>query len=186
MTGESLKAPREYASWLPLLDRFREGDDSALTVMEQGSIDWTNVVAERWTQQVSSAVTTRLTAISKLLQVGLDRARGDAFAISRALLDTRRALQPLRLFVALPCLPENVKNHLQSEVERWAKETQEVLEKNAKEIRTDNGRLLKIIRDSSLTVQIDSRLQPVEKSVAANASAPVDDEPLRHGRRVIL
>src|SRR5258706_353072 len=126
MTNNHQTAPSEYASWLPLLDRFRDGDDSVLALMQQGSIGWTNVVAERWTQQVSSAVSVRLTGISKMLQVGLERARGDFFAISRALLDARRALQPVRQFATLPCLPENLMSHLKSEVERWARETQEV------------------------------------------------------------
>lgn len=172
-----LNTPHEYASWLPLLDRFREGDDSVLDLMHQGSIPWSSVVAERWTMQVSSALEARLKRVSKQLQLHLDRARGDGFAIARALLDARRALQPLWHFVAIPCLPANVGDHLKSELTRWASETQAALEKHAGEIRADNGRLLKTIRDNSLTRAADGHLPPAAKGA---------EPPPPSGRRVIL
>ncbi|HKG13375.1 MAG TPA: hypothetical protein VKB12_08545 [Pyrinomonadaceae bacterium] len=169
--------PRGYASWLPLLDGFRDGDDSALELMRQGSLEWTSVVAERWTAQVTSAVEARLQSVSKRLQLGLNRSGGDAHAVARTLLDARRALQPLREFASIPCMPEGVGEHLRRELERWARQTQETLEKGAKEIRFDNGRLLKVIRDNPLT--------------AAAAPAPPSHEEgaceaARRPRRVIL
>src|SRR5689334_18421769 len=123
--------PRTYAEWMPLLDRFRAGDDSALEPMQNGSIEWTNVVAERWTRQVAECLTTRLQGLSKQLQTGLDRARGDYFAISNALLLTRRALTPLRAFARISSLPPDVTTHLDSELNRWAAETQNSLERHA-------------------------------------------------------
>lgn len=169
--------PSAYASWLPLLDRFREGDDAALDLMRQGSIEWSNVVAQRWTQHVTAAFEGRLQAISKQLQLGLNRSSGDAFALARSLLDARHALQPLRAFISLPSLPEEVRNHLQSELERWATQTQDRLEKGAQEIRADNGRLLKIIRDNSLAARAET---------SPPAATEIDDAPPRRGRRIIL
>jgi hypothetical protein len=171
--------PHSYATWLPLLDRFHDGDDSVLVVMQQGSIEWSAVVAERWTSQLSAALGQRLTMLSKQLQLGLDRSRGENFAVAQALLNARRALQRLREFASIPCLPDNVKSHLNNEVDRWAKETQRVLEENAAKIRTDNGRLLKTMRDNPLTAIALAAEQ------AAIASADVADTPVR-GRRVIL
>ncbi len=170
--------PRAYAEWLPLLDRFRDGDDVVLDALHQGSIEWSSVVAERWTQHVTSALAARLQSVSRRLQLNLNRSGGDAFAVARALLDARRALQPLSAFVALPCLPEHVAEHLKSELARWTNETQAQLEKNAREIRTDNGRLLKIMRDNSLTT-------PMETAPPAAATDTVE-QPTRRGRRVIL
>jgi hypothetical protein len=173
-------APNSYAEWLPLLDRFRAGDDSSLETMQQGAIEWTNVVAERWTRQVADALTERLQSLSKQLQVGLDRARGDYFAISNALLLTRRALGPLRTFVSLPALPIDVRNHLTSELNRWATETQKSLERHAETVRHDQGRLLKTIRDHTLTAAAEAA-KTSAGSQATDAGAP----PVR-GRRVIL
>jgi hypothetical protein len=172
------EAPHSYAGWLPLLDRFREGDDSALELMRDGSIDWSSIVAERWTSQVSSALERRLTMLSKQLQLWLDRSRGESFAVAGALLNARRSLDRLREFVAIPCVPDNVKNHLRTEIDRWAVETQKVLEENAAKIRTDNGRLLKTLRDNPLTVV--TAVAEKKATISADAGPPV------RGRRVIL
>jgi hypothetical protein len=170
--------PHSYAGWLPLLDRFREGDDTVLELMGQGSIEWSAIVAERWTSQLSSALEQRLTALSRQLQLWLDRSRGESFAVAGALLNARRSLDRLREFAAIPCVPDSVRKHLESEIDRWARETQKVLEENAAKIRTDNGRLLKTLRDNPLTVVTAVAEQKVTTST--DAGPPV------RGRRVIL
>jgi len=165
--------PRGYASWLPLIDNFRDGDDSVLELMRQGSLEWTSVVAERWTAHVTSAVEARLQSVSKRLQLGLNRSAGDAHAIARSLLDARRAHQPLWSFVSIPCMPESVGEHLRRELERWARQTQETLEKGAKEIHSDNGRLLKIIRDNPLTTAVSPpQPPPFEEDAPETACRP--------------
>lgn len=172
-------APQSYAQWLPLLDRFREGNDSVLEAIRDGSIQWTNIVAERWTRQVTDALTGRLKGVSKQLQAGLNRAGSDSFAISNALLGARRALAPLRAFVAMPSFPDNVREHLGRELERWVAETQRSLEKSAMEIRLDKGEILKAIRGNPLNATSEC------EQARAN-SQPVPADPLPRGRRVIL
>jgi hypothetical protein len=174
-----MNGPQSYAEWLPLLDRFCAGDDSALEPMQCGSIEWTNVVAERWTRHVADSLSTRLQALSKQLQTGLDRARGDYFAISNALLLARRGLAPLRAFINLPALPADVQNHLTSELNRWATETQKSLEHHAEGVRNDQGRLLKTIRDHPLTAVIDTPPAPSTRT----SDCP---NPPGRGRRIIL
>ena len=173
MTG-----PHVYAEWLTLLDRFRVGDDSVLGVMQHGSIQWTNVVAERWTRQISDSLTTRLQTLSKQLQANLDRAGGDYFAISKALLVTRQGLSPLKAFVSLPAVPAELRKHLESELERWTIETQESLERHAHGVRHDQGRLLKTIRDHSLNT-------PMQAVVDKSAQGQEEPAPVPR-RRVIL
>ena len=175
-----MNGPRTYAEWLTLLDPFRSGDDSGLKAMQNGSIEWTNIVAERWTRQVCEALTARLQALSKQLQTGLDRARGDASGISNALLGARRALGPLRAFVSLPCLPEGVRNHLEAELNRWITETQNSLERHAAQVRHDQGRLLKTIRDHPLGAVSVNRSSPPD------AGSNQDPIPPVRGRRIIL
>jgi hypothetical protein len=172
------EVPRSYAAWLPLLDRFREGDDSVLDLMRQGSIEWSGGVAERWTSQVSSAVDRRLTMLSKQLQLWLNRSRGECFLVAGALLNARRSLDRLREFAAMPCIPDNVKSHLRSQIDRWASETQKVLEENAEKIRTDNGLLLKTLRDNPLTA--------VAVAAEHRATASPEAGPAVRGRRVIM
>jgi hypothetical protein len=173
--------PNTYAEWLLVLDRFGAGDDATIEVMNQGTLEWTNVVAERWTRQVSSCLNGRLASLSTRLQTMLDRAKGDYFAISNALLVTRRSLTPLRAFVRLPVFPEDVRQYLVSEVERWASETQKSLEAHAVKNHDDQGRLLKTIRDHSLVARLSA--------AATSPPAPTPDDranPPVRGRRVIL
>lgn len=172
--------PRVYAEWLALLDRFRDGDDTVLGAMRQGTIEWTNVVAERWTSRVAETLTARLGALSRKLQTGLDRSRGDVFAISRSMIDARRSLGPLRALASLPCTPEDVRKHLESELERFIKQTQETLEKGAREIRRDKGLVLKAIRDNPLTSALNSDISQVSFSSESSEGTPT------RGRRVIL
>jgi hypothetical protein len=175
-----MSGPRAYAEWLPFLDRFRTGDDTALEAMKSGSIEWTNVVAERWTRHVADSLDSRLQALSKQLQTSLDRARGDYFAISNALLQARRGLAPLRAFVSLPALPNDLQGHLASELTRWATETQKSLERHAEGVRHDQGRLLKTIRDHPLTASGET------PSTAPASEGSESAAPIGRGRRIIL
>lgn len=154
--------PRSYAEWVLLLDRFRAGDQEdqvLLQAMREGSLDWTNVVAERWTKQLADTLTARLTALSKSLQRGLAQSRGDTFAISQAMLKAKRALGPLSELTSLPCLQEQVRAHLNGELSRWARETQESLERGARQDRTDSTRFLKLLRDHALVLPAPSSTQ---------------------------
>lgn len=170
-------APRTYAEWAPLLERFGEGDDSVLESMRAGTIEWTSVVAERWTSRLSEALSARMRQISKQLQLALDRAAGDTFAISRAMLGARRSLTPLHSATTLPCLPGNVRAHLTEELRRFVTETQTGLETGAKRIRHDDGHVMKALRDNPLTTP------PPDSPDAAGDGPP---EPSFRGRRVLL
>lgn len=176
-----MTAPKTYAEWLPLFDRFKAGDDSVLACMHQGSIEWTNVVAERWTKHVADSLTTRLQTLSKQFQTALDRTRGDYYALSNAMLQARRSVGLLSVFVNLPAMPEDVRYHLVSELNRWAAETQRSLERHAEGIRHDQGRLLKTIRDHALTV-----MPAVPSPQDARRDEDENVPPVFRGRRVIL
>jgi hypothetical protein len=175
-----MNGPHTYAEWLPLLDKFRAGEDLVIDSLREGTIEWTSVVAERWTRQVADSLTIRLRVLSKQLQTSLDRARGDYFAISTALLLARRGLTPLRAFVSLQALPPDVKDHLASELDRWATETQKSLERHAEGVRHDQGRLLKTIRDHPLNTPVDVPPNPPVVQSSESGSPAV------RGRRVIL
>jgi len=143
-----------------------------------GTLDWTNVVAERWTTRVAEAFDARLKAVASRLQLSLDRARGDAFSVSQALLGARRALAPLYAAAAMSCAPENVREHWNGEVARFAARTQESLEASAKRNRADL--LLKALRDNPLTVVVPCL--PSRETDSASV-APVQ---AARGRRILL
>lgn len=170
-------APHTYAEWVPLIECFGAGDDSVLERMRAGTIEWTNIVAERWTLRLSEALSARLKQVSKQLQLAFDRAAGDTFAISRAMLGARRSLRPLHAATSLPCLPENVRAHLTDELRRFVAETQNGLETGAKRIRHDDGHVLKALRDNPLTTP-----QPTSPETVGDGTL----EPPLRGRRVLL
>lgn len=164
--------PRVYADWLPLLDRFRDGDDEALDLMQNGTIEWTNVVAERWTRRVDDAIAARLQAIDRQLQLGFDRSGGESFAISRAMLGARRALAPLVRFASMPGIPPQVATHLNAVLAQYAKSKQEGLERQAANLRHDNGRTLKAIRDNALTLSPVPAGREPATDASSHAAAP--------------
>lgn len=172
----AVSAPATYAEWVPLLDRFRDGDDSVLELLLAGSLEWTNVVAERWTARVAAAFDARLRKVTSRLQLALDRSRGDAFSVSQALLGARRALAPLHAATAMSCAPESVREHFAAEVARFAARTQESLEDSAKRNRADV--LLKALRDNPLTIVV-----PVPSETD---SATVTTAQAGRGRRILL
>ena len=175
-----IQTPRSYAEWLPLLDRFAAGDDVVLDALGRGTIDWTNVVAERWTIQVADALAKRLDRLSKTLQTGMNRAGGDSFAIARAMLDARRALEPLFTLARLPGAPDQVRQHLGGELDRFVTQTQKSLEESSAMIRHDHGRVLKVLRDNPLT----KRAEPIAAAVQSQTHGTCDGRGA--GKRSIL
>ena len=165
--------PGTYAEWLPLLERFRDGDDTVIDALRAGTLEWTNVVAERWTARFSEALNARLQSVSTQLQRALDHAHGDAFAVSSAVLAARRALSPLHAVTALSWAPDPVRQHFAGEVRRYAERTQSSLESSAKRHRADV--LLKALRDNPLTT-----LLPVPV-----AASDVPEAAPRRGRRIL-
>lgn len=179
--GEEMTAvspPATYSEWVPLLERFRDGDDSVLELLLAGTLDWTNVVAERWTARVAEAFDARLKTVTSRLQLALDRSRGDVFSVSQSLLGARRALAPLHAATAMSCAPESVREHFAAEVARFAARTQESLEASAKRNRADL--LLKALRDNPLTIVVPAPLS------RETDTATVTTAQAGRGRRILL
>lgn len=171
--------PVIYADWVVLLERFGSGEDEVVPIMQKGSIEWTNVVAERWTLQLSIAFQSRLRSLSGLLQTAFDRAR-DIDGIANAMLMARRGLGPLQAFIRIDAIREDIKANLAAELNGWATGTQEALERHAEAFRhRDYGHLLKTFRDHPLSAGIAA------SEVTPAPSATVEGNPPSR-RRIIL
>lgn len=169
------RPPRAYAEWLPVLDRFANGDDDALHDLALGEAPWTSGVAQRWTSQVVLAIETRLTALSDSLQRALQRAMNPDDQ-ARALIAARRRLMALNTFAALDCFPKEVQAQLQAQIESWRTSTQSSLEKSAQSVRDDDGRMLKVLKESTL----------VRATVESTAPIPGPNRDGGRGRRILL
>jgi len=171
----SAHPPRAYAEWLPVLDRFANGDDDALHDLALGEAPWTSGVAQRWTSQVVFALETRLTALSDSLQRALRRAMSHDDQ-ARALIAARRRLAALNTFAGLDCIPDEVQARLRAQIESWQTNTQNALEKSARSVRDDDGRMLKVLKENALV------------RATAGSTTPIPD-PSRNGgrgRRILL
>ena len=171
--------PVIYAEWVILLERFGSGEDEAVPIMRQGSIEWTNVVAERWTLQLAMAFQARLRSLSDQLSTAFDRAR-DLDGIANAMLLARRELQPLQAFIKIEAIREDIKANLSAELSGWVTGTQEALERHAEALRhRDYGHLLKTFRDHPLSAGITA------PEAGPTPAAAVDANPSSR-RRTIL
>lgn len=170
--------PTTYAAWQELLDRFRAGADELLPALEGGRIEWSPVVAERWTQRMSEALGDRLRALSTQLQRDLDRARGDRHGIESALVRAGRGLGPLARFCRLPGAPSEVRSHLLGELERWVRQTRSSLEAQAARSRDDQGLLLLSIRSVCLEI-------PAEAAEMPGRTADSEPPAVVRGRRIL-
>ncbi|HEX2206392.1 MAG TPA: hypothetical protein VHG93_01815 [Longimicrobium sp.] len=173
MTGP----PRQYAEWAAALDRFAGGDDACIDAMERGTLEWTAVVAERFTQRLHDAFSARLRDAQRRLGRQLDAARGDEARLAQALIGARHLLAPLARVTRLAALPEPLRTHLVGELARMASTTQQSLEQSARADRHRGERLLAVVLRTPIRVPGDA-----DPACAAPNAAPSSTG----GRRPII
>lgn len=164
--------PTTYAEWAVLLDNFGAGDDEAILAMAAGHLEGGSGVTERWVKRITDCQNHRLTRLDGQLASMLSRTR-DPMALSMTLIVVRKALDLLRAFAAIDAFPEDVRTFLRDQIGDWASRQQTSLERSAAAPRDDRDRLLKLLRDTSLTT-------------VAPAPAHPQTAPGPTGRRVIL
>jgi hypothetical protein len=149
-------APKVYSDWLPLIDRFEKGDDHALEEMKTGQIEWTNVVAQRWSAHIANAVSSRLQLTSRQLQLGFSRCGGNLFAVAQTMLGARRSLSTLVELTGIPCMNEDLRAHLLSEITRFVDESQRSLEKSAMQHGRQGEPVLRVLRENRLRLVLST------------------------------
>jgi hypothetical protein len=160
----ALKPPAVYAEWVPLLDRFAAGEDDVLSLMQGGSIQWSNVVADRWIRTASAALSLRLDRLSQETQRRLARSRGE-FDVLGVLRWVTSQLVPLAAFATLAPLRPDVRDHFDETCRRWVESTQASLIASSSRA-ADQGQLARSLRAAAL------RWPPVAGAVGEAAAPP--------------
>ena len=169
--------PTTYAEWTVLVDRFIAGDDTVLEPMASGTIGWTNVVAERFTQLVANALDQRLSALSQRLNRDLQRANSDHHLFTQALIAARTGLTALDRFAGMPAHEARLREQLRMVVSTWHERTRQSLEQSLERLR-NQGELLSLLRRTPLRATIS--IPPVTQTVAAGRPGEAPQ------RRIIL
>jgi hypothetical protein len=159
--------PTNYAQWLPLLDRFRDGDYDVLPEMQAGSIEWSKGVTERFSRELGEVLETRLKWLTSELQKRLARARGP-FEIRGALGWAQSQLPVLHRFTRLPVLEQRLAAHLDQECSQWVARTISSMQSSAQAQKTDQGETAQMLKQSPLK-------WPPDATISDNKNASIFD-----------
>lgn len=181
-----MKAPSSYSEWSACIEALETGlnDELIIQAMAQGNLSWTSGVANLFSERISGAFNTRLQRCADRMTRDLTQGTDETILVW-ALLDTRRSLSLLHRLAGIQAFPQMLRDHLCTEVKRYAERAQQSLEDTAKQERS--GRLSSLIRHNNLLAYENS------SSVAAptpNATLPLNivctDAPTAPRRRTIL
>lgn len=145
-----MKPPVTYAEWSDCLDRLIEGSlqPSDLSSLDSGKIEWSKGSGERFARRFAEAIDRVLKQCAERLQKNLSQAGNNEFSIVQALTAARRTLTFLFQIGSLKPLPEELRQYLQTAVDKYAKQAQSSLEQSAQSDRS--GRLASLLRNNSL------------------------------------
>lgn len=178
-----------YHVWVDHLRRWRAGEpvDSA-TLPTVELLDLTEDHWVRLTNQLHQAIDLRLRDWTLALTRAMNTASDD-FSVSRALVDARAGIHPIRSLAAHPGLPAGLTEPLLSAVDGQIRAVQETLERQVESLRhsgVDRSLVearLRVIRHNALTAAIcDIHAPPtrpteswsVDPTVAARRRVVVD------------
>lgn len=181
-----MKAPTSYSEWSACIEALEAGlnDELVIQAMAQGDLSWTSGVANLFSERISGAFNTRLKRCADRMTRDLSHG-SDETTLVRALLDTRRSLSLLHRVGEISAFPQMLRDHLCTEVKRYAERAQRSLEDSAKH--DLSGRLSSLIRHNNLLAyeKPSSTATPFQ-----NATPPLStsgtDVPSISRRRTIL
>jgi hypothetical protein len=134
-----MAAPTTYSEWTNLLDKFGDGDDSALEELSIGSFTVDAGTASRFYSRVEEVYKKRkqswLDKFQRSFQLQSFKTEDD-FEI--ALRNGRQNLFPLSKFVVLKGLPQDLRTTLKKDLEDFVAEIKKSLKDNVSKI--SNGR----------------------------------------------
>ena len=138
MISVDITPPRTYAEWAAVLDMLKSktDDESVLSAMQQGTIEWQSGVAERFAKKLIDVINYRMNSASDKFQKEMGRAYGQERAIVQALLALRKEMCFLSKAINLPAIPEKERQQYYQLVISQADRMQSSLEDSARKDRS--------------------------------------------------
>lgn len=148
MISVDITPPRTYAEWAAVLDMLKSktDDESVLSAIQQGTIEWQSGVAERFAKKLIDVINYRMNNASDKFQKEMGRAYGQERAIVQALLALRKEMCFLSKAINLPAIPEKERQQYYQLVISQADRMQSSLEDSARKDRS--GKLASIVRNN--------------------------------------
>ncbi|MEI7024742.1 hypothetical protein [Paenibacillus sp. y28] len=169
-----MRIPTTYADWVDCFERFVEGqdDEEMLYLMEQGTLEWKPVVAEKLTQRVYAVIEFRLKQASEQLNLGLSRAGNHETEIVSVLVNARKRFAKIKRVASLQAFPANVQHTMNDVLSRYVQDTQASLEESARSDRSGQLRMTlknnSLVRYDELKAETGLYTQPSQKGMAQN------------------
>ncbi len=143
-----IQTPHTYSEWTRVLDTFKtkQNDAEIVPTMQEGTLEWQTGVAERFFKRISDAVNSRMNMAKDKFDNDQRYAKSEGDII-QALLTLRKEMAFLKQAIAsISALPEEYRQALEQCVVEAADETQNSLEKSAKNDRS--GKMACIVRNN--------------------------------------
>ncbi|QJX47813.1 hypothetical protein HMJ29_13015 [Hymenobacter taeanensis] len=169
--------PRTYAAWADLLERCGQGDDATLELLGQGIWQPDAGTAIRFANLVNAAYTARkqrwLDSFSRSQRVGPAVRSPQDFA--QLLRQATANLSPLYRLIALPALPADLRQTLQTDLTKFVQDVAATLRDN---VQREGGN-----RREELLLALRGFGAP---PAALVASTPAAVHPPSGGRRIVF
>lgn len=172
-----IQPPQTYLEWVHCIDSIHRNDnvDTIVQLMEQGHLEWTSGVAERFTSRLCELIDKKIKDASDQFHIDMRRSTGAEIDTAHALLSIRRTYALVYRLASIPVISTNVGSSVQEMVSHSFQATQKSLEESAKRDRT--GQMARLIRNISII--------PGEKTDLAPCPEKEDDGK-RPGRKVLI
>jgi len=142
-----MKHPNTYLEWSIILEEFGSGNNEKLAEMEKGSFDADAGTASRFFNQIEKTYRKRkeqwLNSFTRSISINNIKSINDFELIIRG---TNKKLIPIKNFIHLSSLPEDVKKILQEDFEKFLKEAKESLKDSSPRLSNQREKFLLILK----------------------------------------
>lgn len=177
-----MAAPTTYSEWTNLLDKFGNGDDTALEELSKGSFTVDAGTASRFYSRVEEVYKKRkqnwLDKFQRSFQMQNFKSEGD-FEI--ALRNGKQNLYPLSKFVVLNGLPEDLRKTLKKDLEDFVAEIKKSLKDNVSKIPSGREKMLILLNTFGLN-DIPEEIKTDKKNNKQNTNEIIPPT----GRKIIF
>lgn len=177
-----MTAPTTYSEWTILLDKFGNGDDTALEELSKGSFTVDAGTASRFYSRVEEVYKKRkqnwLNKFQRSFQMQNFKSEDD-FEI--ALRNGKQNLYPLSKFVVLTGLPEDLRKTLKKDLEDFVAEIKKSLKDNVSKISSGREKMLILLNTFGLN-EIPEEIKTDKKNSKQNTNEIIPPT----GRKIIF